>query len=488
MSITRKQALCIALAFWPFLLPVTSSLAGEYQQVAGLIDLRTTFSDGGQEPETLVRLARERGFRVVFINDHDRVAMEYGVLPWRHLLKIKKELNSINLTGKDGYLEAIRAVGRQYPDMVVIPGVETAPFYYWTGNPWQGLTAHNWERHLLVMGLEPEEELAKLPILHNDFSLTFAAKRLPLALLFLATALLGLFVLRWAGPFRTHGIVLLVLGVAFAVDCVVFSSSPYDQYHGDQGVGPYQAVIDHVKARGGMTFWNHPETRSGKGDKPPIRVDTPPYPDMLLATSNYTGFAALYGDRITMTEPGKEWDHVLNDYCQGKRPNPAWGISAADYHEEGSAGEALGNFPTVFLVRELSKDAILSALRNGKMYAVHGHYDKRWVLAEFSVTDTASGRQGISGDEIILEGAPVIKVAVQTIDETARKVQVRIIRGGKLIKTLGGETPFSSSFEDTSMATGGKTYYRMDVNGEAGSLTANPIFVTFRQDSTHNPI
>jgi hypothetical protein len=62
-------------------------MATEYVQIAGLIGLRTTYSDGEPDLESLVRLAESRGFDLLFINDHDRVAMEYGLFPLRHILK-----------------------------------------------------------------------------------------------------------------------------------------------------------------------------------------------------------------------------------------------------------------------------------------------------------------------------------------------------------------------------------------------------------------
>ncbi|MFH1242414.1 MAG: hypothetical protein V1689_08640, partial [Pseudomonadota bacterium] len=55
----------------PVFIFVSFTLAGaaEYIQVPGLIDLRTTYSDGELDPESLARLARERGFDLIFIND-----------------------------------------------------------------------------------------------------------------------------------------------------------------------------------------------------------------------------------------------------------------------------------------------------------------------------------------------------------------------------------------------------------------------------------
>lgn len=37
--------------------------------------------------ETLVRMAKGRGFEVLVINDHDRVVMEYGLPPLRNIVK-----------------------------------------------------------------------------------------------------------------------------------------------------------------------------------------------------------------------------------------------------------------------------------------------------------------------------------------------------------------------------------------------------------------
>ena len=51
----------------------------EYIQVPGLIDIRTDFSDGAHTLEYLIKLAKKRGIDVLFINDHDRKVLEYGI-------------------------------------------------------------------------------------------------------------------------------------------------------------------------------------------------------------------------------------------------------------------------------------------------------------------------------------------------------------------------------------------------------------------------
>ncbi|MBW2003245.1 MAG: hypothetical protein JRI72_01330, partial [Deltaproteobacteria bacterium] len=187
----KSIAFLVIFATIFFAFRITESLCADYLQVAGLIDLRTTFSDGAYDLESLVRLAKKRGFSVLFINDHDRMAMEYGLSPFRNILRRRVELNSINKGGAENYLNGIRKVEEKYPDMIIIPGSETAPFYYWTGNPFKkNLTAHNHERRILTIGLENAEDYRDLPIIHNGFSTRFIATFLPGAFIFFVSFIL----------------------------------------------------------------------------------------------------------------------------------------------------------------------------------------------------------------------------------------------------------------------------------------------------------
>jgi len=305
----------ILFAFW-----VAESHCAEYQQLAGLIDLRTTFSDGAYDLEYLVQLAKRKGFRVLVINDHDRMVMEYGLPPFRNIFKKRTELNSINKRGAEEYLNSIMEIGKKYPDMIIIPGSETASFYYWTGSYFKkNLTARSHERRILTIGLERAED-------------------------------------------------------------------------------------------------------------------------------------------------------------KGKRDRPAWGISTADFHKEGEAGEKLGNFPTVFFVHRKTKKEILKALKNGKMYACQGNYPQVAKIDEFSVCSSKGEVVGISGDEVVLEGNPRIKISLSAAELTKNRVKVRLIRSGEVIEGFEGELPMEIDFEDAYYKAGTRIYYRMDLHGY-GTLVSNPIFV-----------
>jgi hypothetical protein len=470
----------VILVFIFVLLMANPLPAEEYFQVAGLIDLRTTFSDGALNPEELVQLARERGFEAVFINDHDRLAMEYGLFPFRGILKKRNELNSINKTGAGKYLDAIGKARQKYPGMIIIPGSETNPFYYWTGSYFKKtLTANDYERRILTIGMENPKDYEKLPVLHNNRALSHFKKHIPKLLPIFGSLLMGLILLVWKGFSRFLGIVIVVLSLVFLINMGPFRASSFDAYHGNQGIEPYQALIDYVNSRGGLTFWNYPETRSGVRKMGPIFLKTPPYPQVLQKSKNYTGFAALYGDEITITEPGGLWDQVLLEYCQGKRRKPAWAISTADFHRDGESGENLGNFPTIFLVKKRTAGEILFAMRQGRMYACLGRYPQRIILEEFHICSANCENSATLGQEITLTENPSIHISLALNIPTVNHVLIRLIRAGKPIKTFEGTLPMEIEYEDPYYMPGRKVYYRLDLRGK-GTLISNPIFVSFR--------
>lgn len=473
MPALRHQIIVFAIVL--MLIPVKHASA-EYYAVPGVIDTRTTFSDGAYTPQELADLAMQKDLRILVINDHDRVAMEYGLPPLRHILKYRIEHNSINLKGADLYLRAIEEVEKKHPDMVIIPGSETTPFYHWSGSLLSGnLTANNPERRLLTVGLSRDSDYENLPILHNGGKVRFAT----VLVLLVAALILSLLMVRQKGMFRVAGILVGISAIILADRLLSTDSSPYDPYHGDQGMAPYQLVIDYVSARGGLTFWNYPETKSGIRKLGPIMVNTPPYPQVLTETRGYTGFSALYGDNITLTEPGNIWDLTLKEYCSGFREHPPWGIATSDYHREGESGEKLGNYQTVFLLKEFTKKEVMDAMKSGRMYASRGNFPHVPKLLEFTVSSPDGRSTAISGQEILLTEKPTVKVSISLEGKASKPVKVRVIRSGQVIKALESPLPVSLDFQDNFFQPGEKVYYRMDMHGE-GAIVSNPIFVRFK--------
>lgn len=463
---------------------LASPWAAAYEPVPALIDLRTTFSDGAYDPEILLQMAAKKGFRVVIFNDHDRMAMEYGLPPFRNIVKKKVERNSINRSGAERYLGTIADLRKRYPDRIVIPGGESTPFYYWTGSPLKGtLTANDHERRILTVGLEKPEDYETLPVLHNLLSGLRNRSAIPALAAFLLCFLIAVSFLFKRGGWRICGLVLAVVSAGFFIDSLFARPSPFDAYHGGQGAAPYQLLIDDVNRKGGLTFWNYPETRSGVGRLGPIHVKTLPYPHMLLETKNYTGFSALYGDTITVTEPGNVWDAVLGEHCAGYRERPAWGIATGDFHREGESGERLGNFQTVLWLNGSSPEAVMEALKAGRMYACRGKFPQIPRLDEFSVSaaEPDAAPPAISGEELRLRGRPRIRIAVSgDAGGAGQEVRVRLIRSGSIVGVFKGPLPLAIDHVDSAGTPGERIYYRMDMAGY-GRIVSNPIFVRFAE-------
>jgi len=460
-------------------------LADEFTQVAGIFDVHTNFSDGAHSLESLIKLAEKRRLNVLFINDHACIVLEYGLRPLQNILRKRVEKTSIMTQGAENYLDMIKSESKKYPELILIPGAEVSPFYYWRGHYLKkNLTVCDWERHLLIIGAEDPEDYKKLPILHNGLSTQyiFSLSSAWFFLLFIPIVV-SLFMLKKKGIVRYSGIAVFVFSLLLLVNNHPFKSSPYDQYHGPQGISPYQLLIDYVNSRGGMIFWNHPETNSGRGKLGPIFKETLPCPQVLIESRDYTGFAALYGEGITITEPGNIWDKVLKEYCQGQRAKPVWGISTADFHREGESGEKLGSYSTIFLVKNKKKEEILDSLRKGRFYAYRGNIDSsRLILENFSIQDPEASQRSVMGEEIFSRGYPRISIRINISGlEKRDPLTVRLIRFGDLVGTFSGEAPLNIEFKDEFFSPGKKIYYRLDARDKNGRIVvSNPVFVKFQ--------
>ncbi len=448
-----------------------------YTQIAGLIDIRSTFSDGAHTIEELAQIALSRGFRILFINDHDQIGLSYGIPPFRNLIRRKEIFSSIITNGVEDYLKEIEMVSGKYPDILIIPGCEVSAYYYWTGS-WlkDDLTVNQYDRKMLVINLTKTSDYKQIPNIPYNFSLRYTLKLLPGALVFILPLLAGIILIRKKGLSRIAGYVLAVLSILAIVDYNPFRSSPFNPYKGDQGIAPYQELIDYVNEKGGLSIWNYPEQRSGNRRHGPIYTSTPPYPQVLHETKDYTGFSAIYGEYTTVTGPSMEWDRVLNDYCAGRRKSPVWGVSTADFHEDGRLNLKLGAFLTTFLVKGFTRDGLLDSMKKGRMYCSRGD-GKVWPILEYFYISGSDGAKSIMGETLITDTAPVVNFRVSYNDNKARPVTIELIRGGQLVDSYTGETPLDIKITDNSIPKGQKTYYRLRDTRE--SLVSNPVFAVF---------
>jgi len=453
--------------------------AGEYMQLPGVIHVHSTFSSGKYSIGELVSRAGNKDLEVLILTDYDQAVMEYGLFPFRNLIKRREQRPSVLLAGPENYLAEIERLNRQQQSVLIIPGVQSSPFYYWTGNPFgQGLTAHDFGKKVLIIGMSNPDDYYDLPLLHGRSSTRYIEDLLPVFLIFLTAFLLSIYLIYQKGKMGVCGILMAIFSLAMMVDQHPFKSSRFDAYHGDQGEAPFQVVIDYARSRGGMVFWAHPESNySNNGvEMGPVKLMTAHYPEALIESESYTGFSALYGDNITATRAGMHWDRVLMDYCSGRRAEPVWGIAGSDFHGD-KDGVGLDSFQTVFLVENRGRKEVLTALERGRIYAVSKTAGFRLSLDQFQIKDDETGKRAILGEELHLKHTPVVEGRLSATDDGHYSVAVSIIRGGKPIWSFEGETPLNFQFVDP-VQWSGKTFYRLDVSGRAaGHLLSNPIFV-----------
>jgi hypothetical protein len=474
-----KIKFSIVLISFIFFLHGSVNASQGWMQVPGVIHVQTDFDGAGHYAlDQLVSMAKKKGLGVLIPADHDLQVMEYGLPPFRNIVKKREERGSVIEAGPEKFLARIDRINKMQNDVLVIPGVQSSPFYYWTGSVFgQGLTAHDYRKELLLIGMQSAEDYQGLPLLHNGFSTRYTKVMLSRSLMFLAGLMLAAYLVLHKGVIKIVGVIISILLVGMLINHHPFQSSLFDPYHGDQGIKPFQELIDYVKERNGHVFWLHPESNYAVNGVQlgPVTLITKHYPDDLIASKGYTGFEALYGDNITATDPGKHWDQILSAYCRGDRDEPAWGISGADFH--GGANETIDTFQTIFLVRHKTAEAILEALSEGRFYAVLKG-STRLSLDRFQVRDNKTGNAAILGQELDLQGYPLVEGRLSASDGSRRMVNVLLIRGGEIMESFKGETPLEFHFVDQDQPAG-KTFYRLDVRGAAGRLLSNPIFVSF---------
>ncbi len=474
----RKIKFSIVLIFFIFFLYGSVNAAQKWMQVAGVIHVQTDFDGTGHYAlEQLVSMAKKKGLGVLITADHDLQVMEYGLPPFRNIIKKREKRESVIEAGPEKFLARIDRVNKMQNDVLVIPGVQSSPFYFWTGSPFKGdLTANNYRKELLLVGMPSAENYRGLPLLHSEFSTRYTRKMLPRSLMFLAGLMLAVYLVLQKGVIKIIGVFISILFVGMLINHHPFQSSLFDPYHGDQGIKPFQELIDYVKERNGHVFWLHPESNYAVSGVQlgPATLITKHYPDDLIASKGYTGFEALYGDTITVTDPGKHWDQILSAYCRGDRDGPVWGISGADFH--GGGNENIDTFQTIFLVRHKTAEAILEALSEGRFYAVLNG-SARLSLDRFQVRDNQTGNAAILGQELDLQGYPLVEGRLSASDGSRRMVNVLLIKGGEIMESFKGETPLEFYFVDQDQRAG-KTFYRLDVRGAGGRLLSNPIFVS----------
>ena len=377
-----------------------------YQKNIGSIHTHTSFSGMRFSPRQTAELALRSGLKVLIFTD-------YSDRKWKYYLNIGFERSSILSKGIENYISMTKEIGNQFKELTVLDGVEASPFYYWEGNPFW-LTCRNYNRHLLVFGLQSQADYWDLPLLAND-------------------------------------------------------KSGFNPFLGDQGIAPYQKLIDYANQKEALTFWAHPEQEDNTKFFT-ARLYTPARPEVLNETYDYTGFSSFPRGHKIIPQPGGIWDQILLEYCDGKRNKPVWTIGESDFRKE---IDDIANPTTVFVAPVNDRRDVLSSLKEGRFYALNSP-DKDLFLDQFCVIDKEKSRFASMGQTIhCSSGEATVHVDIKS---KYKFKKVILIKNGSIIKEVK-ENYFE--YVDRSYPDRRKTFYRLIVESVNGSmLLANPIFVT----------
>jgi hypothetical protein len=240
----------------------------ERQQLLATFHVHSTASTGDMTVEALAVRAEQLGLDVLILTDNFSLRYEYGLWPLRGILKQRVTVPSVLEYGIERYLDEIAASQRRHPRLIIVPGVEVAPYYYWTGSLVEHtLTMHNAQRNLLVLGLTKPEEYRSLPASGNPESYRFdwrgAVNGSPILLVVPAVWLWRPFrsSADRRSPRRMASVVLIVLAVALVANAWPLSQPAFSSYDAGLGYRPYQALIDDVANKGGLSFGSVADAR-----------------------------------------------------------------------------------------------------------------------------------------------------------------------------------------------------------------------------------
>ncbi len=471
------------------LLPAEAE-ARKVQPFRALVGVRSNFSGDGESVEALSAKAQRLGISAILFADHHRLSLSWGLPPFRNLLRKKQEFPSVYTSGVSPYLKTVLGADEKHPRAVIIPGVTTTPFYYWTGSPFQGdLTARQWHTRMMVFGMNNRPEAFEdLPEIDGGYTLLYARRLLTGTAFFLGAALIGLILFFGFRRWRVLAFLVFMAGGLSAVNYHPFSTSPFDAYHGNQGALPYQFLIDFVNARGGVILWPGEGGRDEKAGA--ARLVSRPRPDLLESTRGYTAFDAFTAGRPAPTAPGGVWDKMLGDFTEGLRGRPPWIFGGVERSRgDGGGGAFSTKVQTVLYLEERSQAAVLDAFRGGRMYALREGNGVRLELSRFSVTPRGlAAIQAVPGHTLDSLGPVTVSFQITAGNLGPRRVTARIIRQGRTIKTFNGATPLEGSFADDFVALGKTCYYRLEVWGPSGArILTNPVFVKYPPAARSGP-
>lgn len=494
----------------------TAVTQGDNVQLLNIVaHVHTTFSTGELSVEEIARLARENDIDAIILTDHALLNICYDIPLVSNWIDTCYEKESVFSKGIERYLNEIERVQKKYTDITIIPGVEVIPEYKWSIDLSE-MNLHLWgiRQHLLVFGSNQLTDYRELPVIGNPH-LSSEAGDYADWITFAMLAVFNVILYRQIGRDRRFIFFLLsIVGSALTIGIgAIWSNWSVDSFDVRQSKESYQKIVDYSGSRDLLTFWPHVErpllsTYSNKflpswlDDNVKISykqdemiltasmmgltigqliVHAPGYVEDLVAIDGYTGFSPqgrVSHDYLLLKDspvsPGSTWDRIMNEYAANKRGLPAWVWKESDYH---IPENDIDRFLTVVWAKDRSRQSIMNALRDGRMYGLKKGRDAL-MLHDFYVVEPDLKVKAVSGDLLKTRGEVEVRARISCMIEAENEVRTTLIKSGDVVHTYSGSDALDIRYVDRISAADPKAYYRLIITSLTSEIITNPIQVT----------
>lgn len=437
------------------------------------LHVHSNVSPNGTTPlHQVVALAEKSGVDVLIPTDHFLQRWEAGIPPFTGLLRTTVERSSVMRFKPETYFRMLEKLQKMHPGTLIIPGLEITPSYHWTGDLFQAnLTLQDAQRHILALGVPSPEAARRLPVRSNRSMGRFQWKRLLApGLVFLAGVIIMLK--------RPVGLFLAVFGLLWAANQRPWwrLSAAVEQFSSN-GYEAAQGVIDAVNQWPGLTVWAHPEAENWANRMRLYRgvsMQSKSYPEAILKTRGYTGFAYIWEGEKAVGAPGGLWDQALAEYVQGRRAKAPWAFGELDWVMEGHMGVKLTTVQNVIWGADRTKESVLKKMLDGCFYIFLKLKNESIVLSRWEV---AGNKRALSGQEALWTPQSRLRFSMASIPAIPTPMSVQIIRNGQVWKTFEGNLPMNISMPLPAPADPSVSdFYRLTAKGPS-RIISNPIFV-----------
>ncbi|MDW8055324.1 MAG: PHP domain-containing protein [Elusimicrobiota bacterium] len=450
-----------------FLIGSSIAFTEEVTKISCALHIHSSISGGKNSVEQIVAKAKEFGIESIVLTDHLIREVEFGLWPLRKVLKLTKTYPSVFRFGIKNYLKTIEKISRCYPDIILVSGVEVTPYYYWSVEE-NNLIANNLHTHLLLIGLEKEQNYKRLPVLGNE--LGSGLFNIKLILLIALLVILSIVLRSWK---------LLAISTVLVLYNYPFKSLPFNQYVNRENIA-YQYLFDYITKTQNyiISIWSHPEATNYEKKTPLTRIGkltvctrTIPYEDMLVTTKGYDGFSIFAEGYRKVGNPLGIWDFILKEYIDGKREKPVWCYSEVDLVE---VDDEIYFRKNILYVSSKTYENVVRSLKRGNLYAVWRNKDRELVLNNFRLNDDTA----VFGETYdIVSDKLKIEFELNFSDNKQEKVKIWIIRNNEIVYNQEKLIPTKVTYYDKTFAKK-HSYYRVFIQGEYPHMLAtNPVFI-----------